>query len=148
MTEELTVQVVERTIMSQVDPRAPNIPPYAPPPTTASYVQLPPQSTVQLAHATSDAVISGLAKSPYLLGVVVLVAIGVGAAIYFLQILITGQATHLASLLSVQQKQQTELVTLHKQEFDALLEMANRLATPIPSSIIQGPPPPPPRSPR
>jgi hypothetical protein len=147
MTEELTVQVVERTVMSQVDPRAPNIPPYAPPP-TAPYV-LPPQSTVQLAHATSDAVISGLAKSPYLLGVVVIVLVGVGAAIYFLQILITGQATHLASLLSVQQKQQTELVTLHKQEFDALLEMANRLAMPIAPPIVQGSQlPPPPRPPR
>ena len=114
--------------MTNVDP---------PPPPYSAPVYLPPQSTVQLAHATSDAVISGLSKSPYLLGVVVIVLVGVGAAIYFLQILITGQAAHLAALLSTQQRQQTELVLLHKQEFDALLEMANRLsAVPTPSSPI------------
>ena len=125
MTLTETHTVVERS-MSTVEP---------PPPAQAGY--LPPQSTVQLAHATSDAVISGLAKSPYLLGVVVIVMVGVGAAIYFLQILITGQAAHLAALLSTQQRQQTELVLLHKQEFDALLEMANRLsAVPPPSSPI------------
>jgi hypothetical protein len=99
-----------------------------------------PVSTVQLAHATSDAVISGLAKSPYLLGVVVIVLVGVGAAIYFLQILITGQANHLKALLELQQRQQTELVLLHKQEFDALLEMANRLSAKEPSPAIVAPP--------
>jgi hypothetical protein len=108
----------------------PNPPPYTAP------VYLPPQSTVQLAHATSDAVISGLAKSPYLLGVVVIVLVGVGAAIYFLQILITGQAKHLAALLEVQSRQQTEIITLHKAEFDALLEMAQRYSIPIPTSPI------------
>lgn len=121
--------IEERALSSTEAPRP--TPPAAP-------VYLPPQSTVQLAHATSDAVISGLAKSPYLLGVVVLVSIGVGAAIYFLQILITGQATHLKSLLDVQSRQQTEIITLHKQEFDALLEMANRLALPVPASIASG----------
>jgi hypothetical protein len=136
MTLTETHTVVERS-MSTVEP---------PPPAQAVY--LPPQSTVQLAHATSDAVISGLAKSPYLLGVVVIVLVGVGAAIYFLQILITGQAAHLAALLATQQRQQTELVLLHKQEFDALLDMANRLTivplAPSPlapgSPILQQPP--------
>jgi hypothetical protein len=138
MTDVFIIE--ERALSSTEGPRPP--PPAAP-------VYLPPQSTVQLAHATSDAVISSLGKSPYLLGVVVIVLVGVGAAIYFLQILITGQATHLASLLSVQQKQQTELVTLHKQEFDALLEMANRLAMPIAPPIVQGSQlPPPPKPPR
>jgi hypothetical protein len=141
MTDGFIIE--ERVLSSTEVPR--------PPPPVAAPVYLPPQSTVQLAHATSDAVISGLAKSPYLLGVVVLVAIGVGAAIYFLQILITGQATHLAALLAVQSRQQTEIITLHKQEFDALLEMANRLALPVPPSIVsgpQGPSPPPGRPPR
>ena len=133
LTEHHT-QFVERAVMSNIEPQ-PQPPPYSAP------VYLPPQSTVQLAHATSDAVISGLAKSPYLLGVVVIVLVGVGAAIYFLQILITGQAAHLAALLSTQQRQQTELVLLHKQEFDALLEMANRLsAIPPPSPITPGSP--------
>ena len=122
--------------MSTVDHGPPPQPPYSAP------VYLPPQSTVQLAHATSDAVISGLAKSPYLLGVVVIVLVGVGAAIYFLQILITGQAAHLAALLATQQRQQTELVLLHKQEFDALLDMANRLTIvpPAPSPLAPGSP--------
>jgi hypothetical protein len=134
MTEVFVIE--ERVVSSTEAPR--------PPATTPVY--LPPQSTVQLAHATSDAVISGLAKSPYLLGVVVLVAMGVGSAIYFLQILITGQATHLKSLLEVQNRQQTEIITLHKQEFDALLEMANRLAMPLPPALAPPPattPPPP-----
>jgi hypothetical protein len=116
--------------MSNVD-HPPQPPPYSAP------VYLPPQSTVQLAHATSDAVISGLAKSPYLLGVVVIVMVGVGAAIYFLQILITGQAFHLNNLLQQQTRQQSELLAMHKQEFEALLEMSNRLTTvPTPSSPI------------
>jgi hypothetical protein len=103
-----------------------------------------PVSTVQLAHATSDAVITGLGRSPYLLGLVILVIIVVAAAIYFLQILITGQATHLAALLAVQNKQQTEIITLHKQEFDALLDAVNRLS-PAPNQFTMPAPLPPPR---
>ena len=96
---------------------------------------------MQLAHATSDAVISGLAKSPYLLGVVVIVLVGVGAAIYFLQILITGQAKHLSALVEMQQAQLEKTLAMHKQEFDALLEMSNRLsAVPPPSPNVLGSP--------
>jgi hypothetical protein len=102
-------------------------------------LRLPPQSTLQLAHATSDAVIGGLAKSPYLLGVVVLM-FGVGAAaIWFLQLLISGQAFHLNHLTEMQRSQQTELIQLHKQEFDALLEMTNRLSM---AAVMSAPPPP------
>ena len=110
-----------------------------------------PVSTVQLAAITSDAVISGLGKSPYLLGLIVLTAIGVGAAIYFLQILITGQSTHLNNLLQQQTKQQSELLAMHKAEFEALLEMSNRLtavppqSTFVPNSPILTQPPQPPR---
>jgi len=110
-----------------------------------------PVSTVQLAAITSDAVISGLGKSPYLLGLIVLTMIGVGAAIYFLQILITGQATHLNNLLQQQTKQQSELLAMHKAEFEALLEMSNRLtavppqSTFVPNSPILTQPPQPPR---
>ena len=100
-----------------------------------------PVSTVQLAAITSDAVISGLGKSPYLLGLIILTAIGVGAAIYFLQILITGQSTHLNNLLQQQTKQQSELLAMHKAEFEALLEMSNRLtATPQQSPFAPGSP--------
>ena len=118
--------VVERS-MSNVDPNPPR--------------RELPISTVQLAAVTSDAVIGGLARSPYLLGLIVLTTIGVCAAIYFLQILITGQATHLNALLQQQTKQQSELLAMHKAEFDALLEMGNRLsATPPPSPLAPGSP--------
>jgi hypothetical protein len=114
--------VVEERVMSNIEPQRPL-----------------PQSTVQLAHATSDAVITGLGKSPYLLGLIVLTAIGVGAAVYFLNLLISGQQQHLKALLDVQSRQQTEIVTLHKQEFDALLDLASRQAFP-PSLIAPGSP--------
>ena len=118
--------VVERS-MSNVDPNPPR--------------RELPVSTVQLAAITSDAVISGLGKSPYLLGLIVLTAIGVGAAIYFLQILITGQSTHLNNLLQQQTKQQSELLAMHKAEFEALLEMSNRLtAVPPPSPLAPSSP--------
>jgi len=116
--------VVERS-MSNVDPNPPR--------------RELPVSTVQLAAITSDAVISGLGKSPYLLGLIVLTAIGVGAAIYFLQILITGQSTHLNNLLQQQTKQQSELLAMHKAEFEALLEMSNRLTT-VPPMLAPGSP--------
>jgi hypothetical protein len=123
--------VIEERAMTNVEQR-----PLQPPPTTPVY--LPPQSTIQLAHATSDAVISGLAKSPYLLGVVVLVAIGAVTAAWFLNLLIQGQAFHLNHLIETQQKTQTELITLHKQEFDALLDMTNRLSM---AAVASSPPP-------
>ena len=56
-----------------------------------------PVVTVQLAAVTSDAVIGGLSRSPYLLGVVVLNVIGIIAAVYFLNLLISGQQQHLKS---------------------------------------------------
>jgi len=143
LTEHHT-RFVERAVMSNIESQ--------PPPQTPVY--LPPQSTIQLAHATSDAVISGLAKSPYLLGVVVIVLVGVGAAIYFLQILITGQAKHLSALVEMQQAQLEKTLAMHQREFDALLEMGNRLSAtpPPPAPVAAGSPtlnqsiqPPPPR---
>jgi hypothetical protein len=89
-----------------------------------------PQTTLQFAGHAADSVVSGLSgRSPYMLGIVVLNVLGIAAAIYFLNILITGQQKHLANLLEVQEKQQTEIVTLHKQEFDMLLGMIPRYST-------------------
>jgi hypothetical protein len=118
--------VVERS-MSNVDPNPPR--------------RELPISTVQLAAVTSDAVIGGLARSPYLLGLIVLTAFGIGAAVYFLNILISGQQNYLKALLEQQTRQQTELLAMHKSEFEALLEMGNRLsAVPPPSPIAPGSP--------
>lgn len=91
-----------------------------------------PQTTLQFAGQASEAVMGGLTgRSPYMLGIVVLNMLGIAAAIYFLNILITGQQKHLQNLLEVQDKQQTELITLHKQEFDLLLGMIPRYEAPV-----------------
>jgi hypothetical protein len=100
-----------------------------------------PISTMQLAAVTSDAVVGGLARSPYLLGLVVLTAFGIAAAVYFLNILIQGQQAHLRSLVEIQTQQMDKLIVMHTQEFNALLDMGNRLsAIPPPSAIAPGSP--------
>ena len=147
MSDEFRSLVVEERVMSTVDPR----PPPQQPPSYQQYPQLP-QSTIQLAHATTEAVVGGLGKSPYLLGVVVLNVIGIVAAVYFLNLLISGQQQHLKSLVEVQQGQLDKIIVMHQKEFDALLEMGNRLST-IPSQspiapgsqILTQPPVAPPR---
>ena len=91
-----------------------------------------PQTTMQLAgHATTE-VVQGIGRTPLMLGVIVLNLIGVGAAVFFLNLLISGQQQHLKALLEVQDKQQTELITMHKQEFDQLLQMLPRNEPPLP----------------
>ena len=75
-----------------------------------------------------------------MLGVLLLNVVGIGAAVYFLNILIVGQQSHLKSLLEVQDKQQTEIILMHKGEFEALLTMNKTLQ----DKITQPPPPPPP----
>jgi uncharacterized protein HemX len=85
-----------------------------------------PTSTMQLAGHATSAVVEGLSsnRAPWMLGIVILNVLGIAAAVYFLNVLITGQQVHLKSLLETQQQQTTELLTMHKAEFDALLEMA------------------------
>jgi len=103
-----------------------------------------PQTTLQFAGHAAENVVSGLSgRSPYMLGIVVLNVLGIAAAIYFLNILITGQQKHLSNLLEVQEKQQTEIVTLHKQEFDMLLNMIPRYEAPAAPSLAAPTPPPP-----
>ena len=59
-----------------------------------------PQTTVALVgHATSE-VIGGVVKTPLMLAVLLLNVIGIGAAVYFLNLLISGQQRHLAALLT------------------------------------------------
>lgn len=107
----------------------------------SAYQQRPlPQTTLQFAGHAAESVVGGLSgRSPYMLGIVMLNVMGIAAAIYFLNILIQGQQKHLSNLLEVQEKQQTEIVTLHKQEFDALLQMIPR-GSDAPAAV-QLPPP-------
>lgn len=111
-----------------------------PPPSPPQYISPPyerrqlPQSTIQAASQLSGDVVSGLGRSPLMLGVVVLNIIGIVAAVYFLNLLIHGQQQHLQNLLMNQQghlkeiiednKVQTTLIlNVHNREFDALMEM-------------------------
>lgn len=121
--------------MSNVEPTPPRPP------------QAYPVSTVQMAHATTDAVVTGLGKSPLMLGVVVLNVIGIAAAVYFLNLLISGQQQHLANLLTLQTAQLQEILTVHNHEFDALMETANRLSTVQNGTTLQVPTSPPPAQP-
>jgi hypothetical protein len=100
----------------------------APPPTHRPL----PTTTMQLAgHATTE-VVQGIGRTPLMLGVIILNLIGVAAAVFFLNLLIQGQQAHLKALLEVQDKQQTELIQMHKQEFDQLLNMIPRNEPPLP----------------
>jgi len=108
-----------------------------------------PQTTLQFAGHAAESVVGGLSgRSPYMLGIVLLNMLGIAAAIYFLNILITGQQNHLKSLLELQREQQSEIVTLHKQEFDQLLNMIPRYEAPAaPSLTAPVIPPPAPQTP-
>jgi uncharacterized protein HemX len=81
---------------------------------------------MQLAGHATSAVVEGLSsnRAPWMLGIVILNVLGIAAAVYFLNVLITGQQEHLKALLATQQQQTTELLVMHKSEFDSLLEMA------------------------
>ena len=94
-----------------------------------------PTTTLQLAGHTATEVVGGLSgRSPWMLGILLLNITGVAAAVYFLNLLIQGQQNHLASLLEVQNRQQTEIVQMHQREFDALLAMAQK--EPIPPTVV------------
>jgi hypothetical protein len=91
-----------------------------------------PTTTLQLAGHASTAVVEGLSgRSPWMLGIILLNAVGIAAAIFFLNVLIQGQQSHLANLLALQQKNQDQLLEMHKQEFDALLALAAREPLPV-----------------
>ncbi len=88
--------------------------------------QLPVSTAQLIGHATST-IVGGL--TPAMLGVLLLNLAGISAAIYFLNILITGQQNHLASLLNVQRSQIELVMRTHDREFDALMLMIKEDAT-------------------
>jgi hypothetical protein len=99
---------------------------------------------MQLAGHATSAVVEGLStnRAPWMLGVVILNCLGIAAAVYFLNVLITGQQKHLEALLALQQAQQQELLVMHKWEFDALMTMASHEVPAQTASAPVGPPPP------
>lgn len=83
-----------------------------------------PLTTTQLVGHTAVGVVRGLsAPSPWMLGVVILNVLGIGAAVYFLNILIVGQQGHLKQVLDVQQAEVRQIIDMHNREFDALMLM-------------------------
>ena len=91
-----------------------------------------PTTTLQLAGHASETVVQGLSgRSPWMLGILMLNLIGIVAAVYFLNLLISGQQQHLKSLLDVQQQQTQELLEMHRLEFNSLLELSNKSGAPI-----------------
>ena len=84
-------------------------------------------------------IVGGL--TPAMLGVLLLNICGIGAAIYFLNILITGQQNHLQNLLDVQERQMSLIVRVHDREFDAQNKMISDLVIRI-SDLMKQPPPP------
>jgi hypothetical protein len=80
-----------------------------------------PMTTTQLAGHGISTVVGGL--TPPMLGILLLICAGLAASTYFLNILITGQQTHLRSLLDVQDRQINLVLKTHDREFDALMAM-------------------------
>jgi hypothetical protein len=83
-----------------------------------------PMTATQLVGHTASSVVGGLTTpAPWMLGVVLLNMIGIAAGVYFLNLLIKGQQSHLANLLDVQKSQITMVLNTHDREFDALMAM-------------------------
>jgi hypothetical protein len=80
-----------------------------------------PMTATQLAGHGITSVVGGL--TPAMLGVLLLNVVGIGAAIYFLNLLISGQQTHLRSLLALQETSVSRVLTTHDREFDALMKI-------------------------
>jgi len=100
-----------------------------------------PTTTIQAAGQAVGDVTSGLSRTPLMLGVVLLNVLGIVAAVYFLNLLIQGQAKHLSEVMEQQTGQFKGLVEMHNREFDALLSLAERAAAPTPVTGTQATPP-------
>jgi hypothetical protein len=86
-----------------------------------------PHSTFQLIGQTTQDVVGGVTKTPLMLGVILLNVAGIAAAVYFLNILISGQQQHLGNLLTLQTNNLNTIIETHNREFDALMEMNARM---------------------
>lgn len=100
-----------------------------------------PQSTVQLIGQTSSDVVTGISKTPLMLGVITLNLVGVVAAVYFLNLLIHGQQAHLANLLALQTANLNTVIDTHNREFDALMLMNAKVTDALHSANTSSPTP-------
>ena len=95
-----------------------------------------PVTTVQAAGQAVGDVTSGLKRTPIALAVVVLNIIGIGAAVYFLNVLIKDQSHHMTEVIQAEEKQFNALIEMHAKEFDALLALAARNNVPaVPPAV-------------
>jgi hypothetical protein len=112
-----------------------------------------PQNMPALVGHGITTVVGGL--TPAMLGLLLLVLVGVGAAVYFLRILILGQQEFLHLLLTTQQQeterilsvtqaQMTAVLRTHDREFDVLMAMLAEATKPPPEPEEFLPPPRPP----
>ena len=93
------------------------------------YIEAPrpvPQSTFQMAGQSLGDVTQGLRRTPIALMVLLLNIIGIGAAVYFLNVLIKDQSHHMTEVIEADAKQFNLLIDMHAKEFDALLALAAR----------------------
>jgi hypothetical protein len=101
-----------------------------------------PRSTTELVGQTAGDVTHGLGRQPLMLGVVILNIIGIAAAIFFLNLLISGQQQHLGNLLKLQTDQLSQIVSVHNREFDALMDMQAKSAAALAAMAASLTPPP------
>jgi hypothetical protein len=104
-----------------------------------------PISTTQLAGPGISTVVAGL--TPGMLGLILLNVVGVGAAVYFLNLLISGQQQHLENLLTVQQSQMDKVLSVTSAQMVAILKTHDREFDVLMDMIKQSNPPPLPEEP-
>jgi hypothetical protein len=102
-----------------------------------------PVSTFQLVGQTTQDVVSGISKTPLMLGVILLNVAGICAAVYFLNILISGQQQHLGNLLTLQTNNLNTVIETHNREFDALMLMNAKVTEALAAERNVPPPSPP-----
>ena len=102
-----------------------------------------PTTPVQVAGQAVGDVTTGLNRAPLAFAFVILNVVGIGAAVYFLNLLITQNSKHMTEIVELQSGQFKGLIDMHIKEFDALLDLASRTqVAPFTTSPSTAPTPP------
>lgn len=80
-----------------------------------------PRTMSELTGHGITTIVGGL--TPAMLGVLLLNVVGIAAAVYFLNLLIKGQQTHLDALLNVQERQMSQFYSMEARHFGVFTEM-------------------------